>query len=851
MASRHGDSAPPVNNTPATDATKSAAGTTPVIGSCYNGTIDTVEADGTYTIRVDAPRQTIKGARLAVPVLGGLMGFNVRSKLTQGTKVKVAYGHPSFIYAVIPENNGDWKNAKNRSGIWGATIEAETGDNDTFSDITDDMVPGEFEISNMFGVAMQFLTNILRMTAADRAAVEVHLINQMVRLISSQYQHISGIGDELIFDHGRPTLERGWSSYRHEVLGKLKLRDPIAEMAGDAVDREKLEADRVTAVGRHRLVEFIGFAGDFIHSFVTDPAETLVKMTVDDARAGAGKSLVHRNSDGSLLFQSVADIRLERVVRIPVPVRIASHEDQTITAEREYETLDAEFLRLPDFGSPEKMDAYKMAYHLRLHSRWLSRYHAFARMLQLGSEYKLESEALAQVPSWTNLEEDKTRTNAGTTYYDAYASITILRDGSIVMHDGYGSTVMMSNGNVRLSAARHLDLEAAGDIRLVAGGSVFVKAKRNIEMSAAVGGLILHSYAWMRMLCEKGSVWLRTGAVSGVVPEPHPDGGPVPEVADQDPDDLAEHPGVPMLIESTGGSSVLRSHGGIVMMVDGTPVDANDNSKNITIFTKGDAKLTATRSIDVATPGRLGVAGRKAIGIATNCITTDASEMYATGGLAYKGGKFFAALMETFSLKSEIIRNRKIGPITPIPDPQPKETLKQHFNHTIPLPDDEVIEIIPNTNVDGTIALASSKRLAAAPPPLPWVSPSAGPLWSFSPAAEYLWDDRDDEPGALAETLTQQYLRLDVTMGEDQWGGNGYEPWAWNRAISGPRTRPTGGFGFGSVLYRASDEGESLREPSTTEPSEPSTTEPSELGAFEVRWLRNKNFNFLSLKRPE
>jgi hypothetical protein len=121
------------------------------------------------------------------------------------------------------------------------------------------------------------------------------------------------------------------------------------------------------------------------------------------------------------------------------------------------------------------------------------------------------------------------------------------------------------------------------------------------------------------------------------------------------------------------------------------------------------------------------------------------------------------------------------------------------------------------------------------------LSPSAGPLWSFSQAAEYLWDDRDDEPGALPETLTQQYLRLDVT-GDDQWGGEGYEPWPWDRAISGRRVRPSGGFGYGAVLYRASDLGDNLREPSATE--------PAALGAFEVTWQRNKTFSFLSLKRP-
>jgi len=871
--SKPGDALPKQQQSATTDATGAEAAAALKPGSVYNGTVIARQSDGAYTLQCDQPNQRVEGAALAAPIFGGLMGLNVKCHVPPGTVVKFAYGSPSVIYATIPAANADAKNAKSRSLVWGPDADEAIGLSDLFSDAAEDLLEGETEITNLFGVAMEFLTTMIRMHAGDRASVECHLINDMVRLISSQYRHVSGLGEELIFDHGRPTRERTWSSYRHEVLGVLKTRDPLAALKGDEVDRDKVAEARVTAMGRSRFLELLGYAGDFIHQFVQDPPATMIRMMEesspgadDGAKSGAGKSWIHQNSDGSIIMQSVADIRFERVCRIPVPVRFGNHEDPEITKNREYEKLDEagrRLLKLPSFTEADRGSVFQLAYHIRSYSRWLSRVHSFARVLQLSSEYKVPTEAGSPVPSWTNGEKDKSDENAGTVYYETYSCMTMTRDGSIVMHDGYGGSVVMSNGNIQISASRHLDLECAGDMRLVAGGSIFMKALRNIEISATGGGLVLHGYAWLKGLCEKGTLWLRSNAVtSKEVPAEDvlatKGGGPVPEVAGYE---ESTTDGVAVLIESAAGRSVYRSEKNMDFLVDGQPEDENDNSANITMFTRGDLAISGRRSTDIHTPGNLTLAGSRSVSIATSTLVSNAGELYIgtntdAPSLHLKGGKLFCAQFEAALIDANAIRTVKSGGTAPVPDPQPNESIKTHYNHVYALPDNVKVEQPTNENTNALASIARAKRLINSTPAIPWANAQTGPSWGFPDGGEYVWDLRDGDANVVPETVTQQYIRLDVVgfdeSGEpkessdtDYWDGDGYQLWniSTGSTLAGkqPRTKAAGGFGLRETQAKANDVGEDLHKPSNVD--------PADMPLPELKWLRKDKFSMFFLKR--
>lgn len=826
-----GDGLPSVKASRNAQATGAANAERLIPGSTYTAKVQGRQDDGTYTVTTIDPQQDLTGVQLALPVMGGLFGMNIRCNLPAQTSVKIAYGSPSFIICVLPDNNADWLNAQSRSAIWGPKTGAdqEGASLDNFSTQADDLLEGEVEMSNMFGIALEFLTTLIRMKASDRAVVECHLINDMVRIISAQYRHISGMGEELIFDHGRPTLERNWSMYRHEVLGLDKEKTPFAEMNGDEVDRDKLEARRITGIGRMRLKEFIGFAGDFIHSFVSDPPKAIVSL--GQGSAGAGKSWLHRNSDGSVIIQSVADIRIERTCRIPVAVRTEHHEDPDVTKAREYDNLEKDFLKLPAALS-SGADLYQTAYHIRSYSRWLGRYHSFARMLQM-PEYYVSSEAAAPVPDWRNREADREATNgralypdgeSTTLYYDAYACITIMRDGSIVLYDGYGASIVMSNGNLQLSAPRHIDVEAAGDLRLKAGGSILMKARRNIELSATLGGLVLHSCTWLKMLCERGTLWLRSNAVTDKdAPDPTAaaPGMPLPEVAGRM---SGTAHGAAILVEAAEGHAVYRSQMGVAFAIDGSPIDANDRRYNMTVSTEGDLDLRGKRRVDLRSSGQTRIAGESVL-IAALSFLTNAAEFILGRNLASPDVIIRNKMLWCRRLFSDDIAGGRItgperGPRVAVPDAQPDQQLKQHVNHIDVFPNNVIPAAPIGASTAQVNAMTAASSLVSSSPVLPWQSSSDGPLWSFPPVEEYVWDNREKTGGGIPETLTQQFLRLDaLTSPNDQWGGAGYSSWSLNTTVSGKRIRASGGFGSHEIVYRASDEGENLHIPSESLPS--------------------------------
>ncbi len=764
------------------------------LGCVYRGVVTSREEDGTYTVSIGSPAQEVRGVLLAVPVFGGLMGFNVKCRLTKDTEVELAYGEPSFIHSVLPRNSSDWVNARNRSLIWGEPSDPKSKGKDNFSEVTDDLVEGEIEISNLFGVALSLLTTLSRMSSGDRAAVECHLINDMVRVISAQYRHISGIGDDLIFDRGRPTMERRWSSYRHELMNALKDKEPLAELNGDEVARNTVENERVTALGRHRFIELVGFAGDFIHSFVADPPDAAVKLAGAVTQDGAGKSWIHRNSDGSLIFQSVADIRFERVCRIPVVQRIASHEDPEVTEKTKYDALNKEYLKLPKFGRLESKNAFLMAYHIRQYARWLSRYHAFARTLQLDKEYKIKSEAQSAKPSWTNAEQDRDDKNGKDIYFDAYACFCILRDGSIVLHDGYGSSIVASHGNVQISASRNIDLEAAGDVRIVAGNNLYLRARRNIEIITHAGGIILYSYAWLKALCAKGSLWLRSSARTDEdPPDPLIQGGPKPEIAGDD-----SGRGKAVLIESTDGELMLRSSSGMTIQSDGSSEEIKDA---LVVHSNSDLILRGKRSTQVSSPRTTSLSGGQSLAMAASTLISNANQVFIgspASGLVYRGGRLFAPVIESLvsSANSHTNLSGQVGK-------RDDSVAKPEFN-----------------NDNANEALAKAVELVTKGPQLEYESRADGPVWYFCQADQYLYDDFDGMLGSRPETLTQQYLRKDNPT---HVSNNEYATWNMKFQVTGTRTRNEGGFGNQERLMRASDEGEDLHKPSTKQPSDNAT----------------------------
>lgn len=804
------------------------------VGSVYTGRVCAVSHTNTYTVALDSPSQQVAGAVLASSIVSGMLGFQDSRVLSLDTPVALAYGNPSFIFAAFPSAPPDELNGGNRSVAWGDPV-SRSNDAGRFSstNIAEDLVAGEFDFDNLFGVGIRFLTSLIAMKAGDRAKVECHLLNDMVRVISQQFRHIHGAGDDLIFDHGRPTIERGYSSYRHEIMGKLKESDALFELKGDEIDKESV--DRIKAMARHRYLEFMGFAGDFIHRFVCDPPEAVFQLSQGSTGRRAGKAWEHFGSDGSYVLQSTSEIRLERVTRIPVMYRKDSHESPKVTKARKYRELKRDLLKSWDYGSIAGKDAYRTAYQIRLYARWLTRFQAFTRALQLDSEYEVPSEKAGPDPDWNNAEDDRKETNKDLEYFEAYSCYCILRDGSQVIHDGYGSSAVFSNGNVQLSASRHLDLEAAGDIR-IACSSLFVKARRHIEFSASAGGILLHSYAFLRVLCEKGSLYLRSDAKPLDAAEPD---GPKPNVEPPIDPVVLE---AAVLLEAVEGKMAVRSEKQISLSVDGNPEDNDsrtDTECDIICATKGSFRVRAEKYVILGAMKDLIVSVRHMITKVNKWYGEIGEILWDKFYMSPKSGSLQVRRMDVMTLRAQSsISGPRRGPVPP---PNSRVPVGPHTNHISLLAKaiewKEVGEKDENAQASLEFAPdAKSDKVS------PWDTGAEDAKWEFLTDDDYYWDSREERKGALIQTLTQQYI---VRDSPNLWGSDSnYDTWSWpsDRLTSGKRIGENKvGFG-GQAKQYVEAAGDNLHESSGTGGKDTGKN------ATERSWTTNTNVTMRILK---
>lgn len=545
-----------------------------VQGALYDGTIKSFDyATEMYNVDVDG---SLVECQYLSPMLSRLVGIQFRYVLPAGTRVKVVLGPSPCIIGAMPGSEPEGvTEAKNKNTVTGNPVRSVEGDTTPQAiNVPTDLLEGELDLTSELKCGIQLLMGMARLTAGEQAVVETIAYNDMVRIVSEVFRHHSAFGDEEIYNDGRLNKVEHGTSYDHEAWGASA--DDEAKKAEQ--DDEGVPETAAGDAGRWRYSKYMGFLGDFIHIFVTDPTEAAGNMY--DAAARAGKARVQIMNDGTLLAQSVSDIVIERVCRVTVPVQKEKWDSPNGNLAKEMETLDTRFVQLWNAlkGSRSRKDLADMAYQLREYARWLNTYHSLSRFLQLSDDWDVPSEATQPKPSWGNKEKSVEDANGGgELYYDTYACIRIMRDGSIVVWSGDGSSLTMADGSVQLHASKHLDLRAAGDIRIHAGRDLHMHARRHADVLAAVGGFRIKAKCYLEALCEKGTLWLRSNAMDPTLDAYEAEEGdadnPAPKVRDQ-----------AVLIQAPSGKMQHNSATGYKVAVTAEGIGLNEDEPMIEVL---------------------------------------------------------------------------------------------------------------------------------------------------------------------------------------------------------------------------------------------------------------------------
>jgi hypothetical protein len=765
---------------PTAEATKQNSRSTLETGKIYTGKVLISREDG-IDVQLDDLGVRIPDCIWASSVVGSLIGHATTFLPPVGTPVILLFGKPSFIIGSYSDEfpsealanyktiTGSFK----RTGFKTFSAQTKTIPKRT---VPGDLLEGEIDITNAMACGLRLLTYISQLTGGDRAKVECHLLQDMVRIVCENFQHLSAFGKFEIFNNGRLNVKWDGTSYPHEAWNVPELNGQKLPVSQTKVQISSV--DKYLDIGRWRLSAYMGFLGDFINLFISDPAEQAVKIGEDILRSG--KCRFHAGNDGALLFQSTSEIGFERVTRIPVPIQLKRHQDPSSVIGEEFEQLNKEFLKIWDFGGKNGKTIHHAAFQLREYARWLSSYHSLSRFLQVdNADYAVPTEADTPAPSWSSKEKDKQSANAGRMeYMDAYATMRIMRDGSILHYCSYGHSFLMHKNGVHVSSSKDLTFEAANNIWLVAGQNIYAMARRNIEMSAIVGGIALKARTWLTALCEWGSIWLKSDAKdpnkAGYTAETPADAvqDPAPMVLDQ-----------AILLDAPQGRASILAARQIQLQTLDAPDDTqsrNDVStgvvlaskqSNVSIFAAKDVNVRSTRGAFIVQ------VAQEALIRAKSWISEFSSKLIVFD----KNFQYYKNALQVNTLQASIIKgiNNIFGPkLGPVIEPNSGSgSIRTHYNHISKKQDSDKVEYAPADKLQITTEVKPEQE----PPKVFPSKKENGPVWDFFTAqGEYA------VPKAVEnfETLTQQQLRQDNPAEYQVWDFNNQ-----NGLKSGPKIR--------------------------------------------------------------
>lgn len=564
--------------------------------SVYTGVINSVNmATRLCTVMVN---KTILTDCVFVPgALAAFMGFTNTALPPVGATVLVVYmPHTSFIIGTQPTSldsyvaytgavagsyNTDLVAKQEAYNVKGPTESDDKNISAPGYTMPRDMYPGEYSIENNMGIALRLLHNFEQMTAGDLAKIEVHLLNDMVRIVDNYFVHHNVGGDTLIWSNGRCNYESHFTGYPHEAEGKETEKDKYAEEAAENVtdpDKSCRPFGDVNATGRWRKSTYVGFLADMIHTWVTDPTDMLSTYAKHADRAGKYRSWV--GSDGTVMVQTVAGVQIEVTPRIVVPTMLDKWDNPNKDVADAIKDLDKKFLKMWGKG-PDWKDLSVACWQMRNYAKYISLYHSLARFKQYENKKRcsIRTEAQTPKPEPTCKEEDKEDVNSeGKEPYNNHAIFSMDPSGSISVIANGTTSVVLNRGNVQISAPGNIELQCGGVLSLSAK-DVSIKAARHIEIAAIAGSLWLKARSAWNALCEKGRMWLKSNMDDSddVSAEPFPAKG------DPDADSVVVDKGnFAIVLDASQGRVCTHGNKGVVVGTTGqeAPINIQTNTKD-------------------------------------------------------------------------------------------------------------------------------------------------------------------------------------------------------------------------------------------------------------------------------
>jgi hypothetical protein len=431
-----------------------------------------------------------------------------------------------FSRACLQTADGNF-DKQNSTGYAKEAVKVMTHNNQRPTDVTE----GEFVKANEFGVLLGLFQTMANLKGSELAQIQCYLLDDLVRIISHNFQHWSALGELNIWHDGKAIMaEFGATHQSSESIGQpsvdsasskktfKKGKLPKPDDSEDFYEFETPADERMKAI--ERLKTFVGRLGDFIHVFLVRPDPEAVRVLSGSlsGKFDTGLFDIHVAIDGKVSVRSVAGIVLEKTNWIPVPHRVRTPEDPEGDDDISYPTKDPF-----EFDNAVKYQENPSLYFLQIRDcvAYLQDLYNYKNFLAHEKDFKLPTGPTDNGTALTDIQSVDPQTQVKLSDYVLRKSgVYLMENGGIAFLDAWGSAMVMEGGNIYQQPAKDLIQQPMRNHITKAGQFVSVAAKKDVDISSTEGGFRLKTEKMQHLYSKSQGMIIQTDADEIVAPRP-------------------------------------------------------------------------------------------------------------------------------------------------------------------------------------------------------------------------------------------------------------------------------------------------------------------------------------------
>lgn len=397
-----------------------------------------------------------------------------------------------------------------------------------------DVVDGEYVMSNEFGVLLGLYQQLANLKGSELAQVQCHLMDDLVRVISHNYQHYTATGEHNVYHDGKSIMvEYGSTHLPAESYGCPAISSEEGNgqaIVGDEPSKTDDSSDFYTIANNEqlkaveRLKVFIGRLGDFLNLFVVRPDPTEQRYLDPDVtpkKPDTGLSNVRLATDGGVHIRSVKEIFLEKTQWIRVPLRKCAPDDPGgDDAEQIMYRVKEPF----EFNDTYSYTGNPFNYSLQLrdYAAYIDENLAYKHFKKHEKDFYVNDDIMEEKPLGSVNQVDPQTPLKLAPYVLRTAGIYIMPNGGITLRDAWNSAIVMEGGNIFLQPTKDLITQPMRHAITKAGGSINMACKKHMDLSSTEEGFRVKTDKSQYFFSETGGLVLQSRGSNDNTGSPDP-----------------------------------------------------------------------------------------------------------------------------------------------------------------------------------------------------------------------------------------------------------------------------------------------------------------------------------------